>query len=234
MRKSTLLVLLVATAGLGATSRHLGGWAVVTVDDLPDYVVAGRPVRLSFVVRQHGMQRLDGLRPRIDATSGSASLSVNAQPSSATSADRSLDTATGRYVATLNLSKPGEWTVTIHSGFGAQTTTLPLRAVERGAAPPRALSDVERGRRLFIAKGCFNCHVNTEVTTAASGRIGPELTGRRYPPAALANFLAHPDSVQLTQLPRTGPFRMPNLGLKEREIASLVAMINGGRQLSAR
>jgi hypothetical protein len=39
--------------------------------------------------------------------------------------------------------------------------------------------------------------------------------------------------MQLTQLPRTGPFRMPNLGLKEREIASLVAMINSGPEVSA-
>jgi len=109
-----------------------------------------------------------------------------------------------------------------------------LRAMEPGTTP-RALSDVERGRRLFIAKGCFTCHVNTEVTTAPSIRVGPELTGRRYPAVPLAKFLANPDSIQLTQLPRTGPFKMPNLGLKEREIASLVAMINGGgRELSAR
>ena len=227
MRKSILLLVFLVTAGLGATSRHLGGWAVVTVDDLPDYVVVGQPVRLSFVVRQHGMRPLDGLRPRVEAKAGSVDISVNALAVH--------DTGTVRYVATLNLSRPGEWTVTIQSGFGGQAATLPpLRAVEQGAAPPRALSELERGRRLFIAKGCFTCHVNTEVTLAPSLRIGPELTGRRYPAEQLAKLLAHPESVRLTQVPRSGPFTMPNLGLKEREIASLVAMINGGREVSAR
>ena len=63
--------------------------------------------------------------------------------------------------------------------------------------------------------------------------IGPDLTGRRYPDEYLAKVLAHPDSVQLTQTVRPGPFRMPTLGLTQQEIASLVAMINGGPQVSA-
>jgi mono/diheme cytochrome c family protein len=226
MRKSVLLLLLLlGLAGLGAANRPLGGWAIVTVDDLPDYVVAGKPVRLSFVVRQHGMTPLDGLEPGVQAKSGGVDVSVKAVP----------DHGTGRYAATLNLSRPGDWTVTINSGFGGRSTTLlPLQAIAQDAAPPRALSEVERGRRLFLAKGCFTCHVNTEVTRAPSLSIGPELTGRRYPADILARFLAHPESVQLTQLPRTSPFRMPNLGLKDQEVASLVAMINGGREVSAR
>ncbi|HKW11433.1 MAG TPA: hypothetical protein VJO33_13705 [Gemmatimonadaceae bacterium] len=228
MRKSILLLLLIGTAGLGAASSHMGGWAVVTVDDLPDYVVADQPIKLSFVVRQHGMRPVDGLEPALDAKLGSSTISVKAQ------AQMSGFAESGRYVATLNLPRAGDWTVTIHSGFGAESATiLPLRAVEAGAVP-RALSDVERGRRLFIAKGCFTCHVNTEVTTARSVSVGPELTGRRYPAAALAKFLANPDSIQLTQLPRSAWVKMPNLGLKEREIASLVAMINTGREVSAR
>ena len=224
MKKSMLPLLLLTTAGLPTTSRHFGGWAVVTVDDLPDYVVAGQPVRLSFVVRQHGMTPLAGLQPSVEAKFGDANVSVSAIP----------DTGAGRYVATLNLPRPGDWTVTIHSGFRVSETTLPpLRTVNASTSAPRVLSDVERGRRLFIAKGCFMCHVNTEVTSAPSVRVGPDLTGRRYPAEQLAEFLAHPESVQLTQLPRTGPFRMPTLGLKEREIASLVAMINSGREVSA-
>jgi len=208
----------------------MGGWAVVTVDDLPDYVVAGQPIKLSFVVRQHGMTPLDGLQPVVDAKMGSSTISVKAQqPGGMFSAEA------GRYIATLTLPRTGEWTVTIQSGFGAQPApTLPLRAVNSGAAP-QALSDIERGRRLFIGKGCFTCHVNTEVTTARSLSVGPELTGRRYPAVPLAKFLANPDSMQLTQLPRSQWVKMPNLGLKEREIASLVAMINtGGREVSAR
>ena len=226
MRKTILVFLLLGTAGLGATSSHKGGWAIVTIDDLPDYVVAGQQIQLSFVVRQHGMRPIPGLEPVVGAKLGTTDISLHA---------KQTDLAdSGRYVATLILPRAGEWAVTIQSGFGAPlTTSVPLRAVEVGASP-RALSDVERGRRLFIAKGCFGCHVNTEVTSAPSFGGGPVLTGRRYPVVNLAKFLANPDSNQLTQIP-LGWLRMPNLGLKDREIASLVAMINsGGREISAR
>lgn len=223
MRRNILVPLLIGMAGLGATGSHMGGWAVVTVDDVPDYLVAKQSVNLSFVVRQHGHRPIDGLQPVIDAKLGRTSIVAKAEPQNS-----------GRYVATLNLPHAGEWTLTVHSGFGMESgTILPMRVVEAGTAA-HMLSDVERGRRLFIAKGCFTCHVNTEVTTAPSLSIGPELTGRRYPAVNLARFLANPDSKQLTQLPRTGPFTMPNLGLKDREIASLVAVINGGREVSAR
>jgi cytochrome c551/c552 len=219
-----LPLLLLTTAGVPTTSRHFGGWAVVTVDDLPDYVVVGQPVRLSFVVRQHGMTPLAGLQPSVEAKLGNANVSVTATP----------DTGAGRYVTKLKLSRPGDWMVTIHSGFrGSDMTLPPIRTLSASTSAPRVLSDAERGRRLFIAKGCFMCHVNTEVTSTPSLRVGPDLTGRRYPAEQLAKFLANPESMQLTQLPRTGPFRMPNLGLKEREIASLVAMINSGPEVSA-
>lgn len=223
MKNSMLLLLVPALAAVPAVSRHFGGWAVVTVDDLPDYATARQPLKLSFIVRQHGMRPLDGLRPRVEARSGNVNMSVDA-----------LGAGSGRYVATLTPSQPGDWSVTIHSGFGAQSEAALLMSVVDSRTAPRALSDVDRGRRLFIAKGCFTCHVNTEVTTASSMGIGPDLTGRRYPPKNLAEFLAHPDSVQLTRVTRPGPFKMPDLGLTDREIASLVAMINGGRQVTVR
>ena len=228
MKKSMLFLLLPAMAAVSAASRYLGGWAVVTVDELPDYATVRQPLKLSFIVRQHGMRPLDGLQPRVEAKSGKVDMSVDALPV--------LGAGSGRYVATLSLPQPGDWTVTIHSGFGAQSepTLLPLPVVDSRTAPPRAFSDADRGRRLFIAKGCFTCHVNTEVTNAQSMNIGPDLTGRRYPAEPLAKFLAHPDSIQLTRVTRPSPWKMPNLGLTEREIASLVAMINGGRQVSVR
>ena len=226
MRKSIVVLALVGT-GLGAARPNMGGWTTVTVDDLPDYVVAGQPIKLSFVVRQHGMTPLDGLKPSVEAKLGSEMVSL--QP------PKGVGGKSGRYLATLNLPRGGDWTLTIESGFGVQSPArVALRAIDAGA-PSYTLSDVERGRRLFIAKGCFTCHVNTEVTTAPSLNVGPQLTGRRYPPANLARFLANPDSNPLTQIPRPDWVKMPILGLKDREIASLVAMINsGGREVSAR
>ena len=39
----------------------MGGWAVVSVENPPDYLLAGKPVAFTFVVRQHGVKRLGGL-----------------------------------------------------------------------------------------------------------------------------------------------------------------------------
>src|SRR5216117_4585908 len=53
-----------------------GGWAAITVEDLPDYVVARQPLVLSFMVRQHGVRPLSGLNPTVEAKSGSHELTV--------------------------------------------------------------------------------------------------------------------------------------------------------------
>lgn len=55
------LLLLPALAGFA-----FGGWATVTVEDLPDHVVAGRPVQLEFTVRQHGVEPVRGLEPEVE------------------------------------------------------------------------------------------------------------------------------------------------------------------------
>src|SRR5256885_9087581 len=78
MKKSMLLLLVPAIAPVSAASRYLGGWAVVTVDELPDYATVRQPLKLSFIVRQHGMRPLDGLRPRVEARSGKVDMSVDA------------------------------------------------------------------------------------------------------------------------------------------------------------
>ena len=43
----------------------MGGWAVVTVKDLPEYFVAGQQYTIEFQVRQHGRTLLSGLRPQL-------------------------------------------------------------------------------------------------------------------------------------------------------------------------
>ena len=42
----------------------LGGWATISVEDLPDYLVAGQPARLTFTVRQHGVEPMNRCRSR--------------------------------------------------------------------------------------------------------------------------------------------------------------------------
>ena len=86
---------------LPALMAHAGGWAVITVDDLPDYVEAAKPVTLSFTVRQHGVTPLDQLTPSIRATSGR--LTANGTV-------RSADGA-GHYTASLTFPSAGDWSV---------------------------------------------------------------------------------------------------------------------------
>lgn len=199
---------------------RLGGWAVITVDDLPEYVVAGKPFALSFMVRQHGSSPLNLLKPTIVVRSGDSSFSVPALWAN----------ERGRYSAMVTAPRAGEWTVTIHSGFmNSENTLLPLRAIVAGAAVPRVLAGAERGRRLFVAKGCVSCHMRGTETAANGMAIGPDLTGRHYEADLVAKFLADPDASPLSRGASPAGIRMPMLDLKEREIAALVTYLNSER-----
>lgn len=201
-----------------ALAYAAGGWDVVTVRTLPDYVTAGEPVRLTYAVRQHGARLVGGLRGQVVARSGNVAARATATAGS----------TPGVYVATLNLPRPGEWTITIHSGFGKSAHTLaPLTAVRDGSPAPEPLSDMERGRRLFVAKGCVTCHVHDGAKARTTVRGAPELTGRAYPPDYLARFLADPS---IKPLSGANAWRMPDLELDVAEIAALVSFINGDRR----
>lgn len=197
-----------------------GGWAVISVEELPDYVVATTPVNLTFTVLQHGRTPLNGLKPRLEAEAGGVEVRT-----AATAGKRD-----GQYQATLTLPRAGEWTITIHSGFHeSKVTLLPLTAVAAGTTAP-AVSDAVRGQRLFAAKGCVGCHIHGAVAGEGVG-VGPDLTARRYEAEYLKKLLADPASV----LPRTRTVEaMPNLGLKQDEIAALVAFINTERRVGQR
>ena len=213
MMASNALRVLVPGLLLPLLMGHAGGWAVITVDDLPDVAEAGKPVTLSYMVRQHGMTPLDRLNGEIEATAGKLTARGSVRPSSPSS--------NGHYAASITLPSVGEWSIMIRSGFGkSDLTLLPLTVVAAGTSPMRPVNDVERGRRLFVAKGCETCHVQIEV--------GPNLDGKRFDATYIAGFLANPTPRQ------PGKPTMPNLGLQQREIASLVTYLNSDRVVGTR
>jgi cytochrome c551/c552 len=221
MTRTPFRLTLAGLALLPTVAHHAGGWAVITVDELPDYVVAGEPVKLAYTVRQHGMTPLGGLT-RGQVTARAGDLEVRAAPTALGEK--------GRYAATLTLPRAGDWAITIESGFmDSRTTLLPLTAVASRTAPLPPLPEAERGRRLFVAKGCVTCHVRGELGGEVD--VGPALTGRRYPADYLAKFLADPTIATARQ---AGSPRMPNLQLKQAEIAALVAFINAAGRVSGR
>jgi mono/diheme cytochrome c family protein len=203
---------------LPALSDRAGGWAVVTVQDLPDHAVAGQPVEIAYVVRQHGMMPLPKLHGRVVARADSQEVAVDAAPAS----------RDGHYSARLTLPRAGAWTLTIHSGFlDSKATLLPLPVVAPGGRAPAPVAEGERGRQLFVAKGCVTCHSHGAATGGEirSFSVGPDLTDRRLPAEYLARFLADP-SVKTVWASGN---RMPDLELAPREIAALVAFINRPR-----
>src|SRR6185503_11664308 len=135
----------VALAGTAFTYGAMGGWCVITVDELPEYVTVGKPVDITFSVRQHGQQLMPGLRPTLTAKADKADLVVDGKPAE----------GVGRYTASLIAPRAGNWTITINSGFMNNRTTLaPLPAVAAGSAAPLREVPAARGQRLFVAKGC--------------------------------------------------------------------------------
>ena len=192
-----------------------GGWAVTTVEDLPDYGVARQPLSLTFTVRQHGVTKLSSLEPRIEARGTDATAAAVAVPGK----------EAGQYTARLVLPQAGEWTITIHSGFMASRVTLvPLQVIAAGAQAPTALSAADRGRRLFVAKGCATCHLHRDVSGSGVVAVGPDLTSRRLAPEYLQRFLADPSMIGSAN-------QMPNLNLKQPEIAALIAFLNRAEAL---
>jgi hypothetical protein len=79
-----------------------------------------------------------------------------------------------------------------------------------------------------VAKGCIGCHLNQEIAVPNLVSVGPDLTGKRFPPDHLKEFLADP-SRTLGRSARLEYGQMPNLNLKEQEIAALVEFINRDR-----
>jgi mono/diheme cytochrome c family protein len=224
MRNRVLQLGAFTIAALGATPVSIGGWAVITVDDLPQTLAVGQPTRIEFMVRQHGVTPLDQLTPTIVA-------SDDKRGASEVTASAIKSGPAGHYVATLVVPRTGDWTVTINSGFGASRVTLyPIPATTTPTHSPDDNAPADVGRRLFVAKGCVTCHVHDAAAGNNSIAVGPNLTPRRYQADYLAKLLANPTIARTPGQQST----MPNLGLKTAEIAALVAFINVDRQVSTR
>lgn len=264
-----------------------GGWAVITVDDLPVTATAGEPLTIGFTVLQHGKTPTSGLSPTIAFTlPKEKQFSVIAE-----------EDDTGHYTASVTFPREGEWEWTINAfmeqpmpaisvvaapvvtepsqptvqteaipytlivrvlafglalvgaffafrtnsrltmGLTALCLTVALASFIPGSTVPKveaqdvptaqpavesSITQVELGRRLFIAKGCITCHVNQKVVSSSYWTVeigAPNLTKFSASPEALFLRLKDPASVK-------SDTQMPNLGLSQVEIEALIAFIN--------
>ena len=190
----------------------MGGWAVVTIKELPEYFVAGQRYTLEFQVRQHGRALLNDLKPRLEMRSGERDLG------SIAAARRPEE---GTYAVTFTApSATDRLFLTIRSGFGNSDLRLyPMAVVAAGDAGP-SLPLPERGQMLFIAKGCNTCHANSDLKDRPDNLelvVGPALGGRHLPAELVIQKVKHPASET-----------MPELGLSDAEAAAIAAFVSGG------
>jgi hypothetical protein len=221
MRRATF-PLVIGLILIAATPATFGGWAVISVQDLPEYLEVGKPATLAFAIRQHGVELMPDRSPSVILGTERAGWFSRGNRTAAERGERA-----GLYEATITPADTGELLITIDADFhGARTTLLPVRVVAAGAAA-EPLPLPERGRHLFVAKGCVTCHVKADdqamVGRSLNGGVAPNLTGRRFDAEWLTAKLADPARNRV----RFNDYVvMPNLGLAEKEIAALVRYLN--------
>lgn len=94
------LVLALALALALSIPALAGGWAVITLDELPSGVIAGDPFTVGFTVLQHGRTPMTDLDPTILAESSAGEkFIVLAKP----------EGKPGHYAATITFPSEGDW-----------------------------------------------------------------------------------------------------------------------------
>ncbi len=112
--------------------------------------------------------------------------------------------------------RPALGLVLILAACTTQQAALPGPA----ATPtPDTAAMAQRGRALFLDKGCATCHLNGRAEAATfSVQQGPVLSNYRGDPDFLRRWLADPQAVRPAA-------QMPDLELSSAEIEDLVAFL---------
>lgn len=210
---------LVAAALVMGASTHSGGWAVTTVHELPTHLVASQPQTITFTVRQHGESLVRGRDAWVTVRMAgrlSRSQRVDAVPTR----------NPGEYTATVTPDAAGRATLQLHGDSRFEDVSLRPLAVVAPGAPAPAIAAYERGRDLFVAKGCVTCHWkgdDPEMTERRSVRVGPDLGRRRFE----ADWLTLKISDPAVNRVRFGEYAlMPKLELTSEEVGALVSYLN--------
>ena len=115
MRRGSLRSLWIVLLAVPALAAFRGGWAVITVEELPDHAAVGEPLALEFTVRQHGVEPMRDLTPVVEATAAGKTERVRAS---------AAGSKVGLYTATLIPPAAGDLEIRIASSFGNSDVTL--------------------------------------------------------------------------------------------------------------
>ena len=212
MRWKTTMVLMCAATLVAATPALRGGWAILTVHELPESLRAGEAVTLTFSMRQHGEQLMAGRAPvlhvRGDGLLGDRQR-VAAERTRQPGVYRATFTAPDADKALLRVDTDfHDWNVALYP--------IPVRS-----APE------DRGRSLYVAKGCVGCHTKNDdaaLEDYPQMRVGPDLTGRSYPSAWLVQKITDPASIAEGRR-MTGTV-MPQLEVTAAEAQAIASYLN--------
>ena len=223
--RNTLGMLALGCLLAPAVPAAFGGWAVITVQDVPEYLRVGQATTLEFTIRQHGQRYMDDRSPSVTVRKAGSDGAADAQRLAAVHTSQP-----GQYAVTFTPADTGSVEVTIDSDWGSsRVTLLPIPALAAGQAPV-PVAEQDRGRQMFLAKGCVTCHMKRDDPVLGernSVGAGPELTGRQFPLEWISQKLADPASLRVS----TGQYMvMPNLGLSKPEIAALASYVNYRQQ----
>jgi hypothetical protein len=136
MRRRSIFSFMVVVALLALAAPAIaGGWAVVTLDSLPQDVRAGQALNLGFMVRQHGQTPINSVEPVLEATNKDSDemIRINAKQTG----------PVGHFVADVTFPSAGtwEWQIT-PAPFGptefAPLAVLPAAPASQPAAQPAA------------------------------------------------------------------------------------------------
>ena len=127
-----LLLVLILSFALGIPV-FAGGWAVISLDELPVGVVAGEAYTIGFTVLQHGRTPMTDLYPIVTAGIAKGEvLSFSAEP----------DGKPGHYTAALTFPTAGDWDWSIQAfTMDLQMPTLSVAAGTALVAQPVAKSE---------------------------------------------------------------------------------------------
>ncbi|MBL8056100.1 MAG: hypothetical protein JNK29_05345, partial [Anaerolineales bacterium] len=133
------LLSLVALGALlwGAGRAAAGGWAIATLEALPQDLVAGQPASFRFAVRQHGITLVDWVAPtlRFEHTVSGQVVNAVAQPAG----------TVGYFEAEVILPEAGVWEWTVDPFGGSLIQPMPPLSVAE-AGPAAAASRLEAPR----------------------------------------------------------------------------------------
>lgn len=157
-----------------AIPAFAGGWAIITLDELPTRVVAGEPLIVGFSVLQHGQTPMTDLTPTVTATlSKEEHFTVNAEP----------DGKPGHYTVKLTFPKEGDWTWSVQAFTMDQL--MPTLSV---SAPTVELADQTNvtGAKKFLATESVSMLTIFRMVALGGGLVGLILAIRRKSRIAVA------------------------------------------------